>query len=227
MPTAGLDYVAPAVRTMRNFFGRFGTVGASFRGIANFITPVAVVDRYRDDSEGSIFSLTATSNTAAGSQAALAFGSVTDDWELHAASWSVFTPIQPPVTRRYNMMIYTPDFTFIPVVTPAPVGFFVPGLNPDFAFTLGSVTGIAGHNPTLPSRFGRLPFQSLFLSSTSTTGPSGSAQFREARFDPPIRVYRDVTLGFTVLEPAANAIDNTVSISYAIRPRTTAGPRTG
>jgi len=226
VPPSGLDYVAPAVRTMRNFFGRYGTVGASFRGIWNGIIPVAVVDRYRDDTEGSLFGLTATNTQPAGVHSAFAFGSISDDWELVACNVGVqHTGPLPGATERFNFMLYTPDFTFIPVTTPSPVGFFVPGLNTDFAFTLGSVTGVAGHNPTLPTRFGTFPFDTSSLSNFSAVGnvfPRG-----ERQFDPPIRIYRDVTLGLTMIEQPTIPLSITVSIRYSIRPRTTAGPRTG
>jgi len=227
VPTTGLDFLAPAVRTMRNFYGRFGTVGnASIRGVYNGLLPVAVVDRFRDDTEGSLFSLTATAQAIAGSHAAFTMGSVTDDWELHALSWGIFFASAPGSTTRLNLMVYTPDFTFIPVVTPAPAGFFVPGLNPDFAFTLGSLTAIAGHNPTLPGRFGRFPFSTLTMSSLASP-PNTNTQNAEVRFDPPIRIYRDVSLGMTIIERPTVAVDHTISATYTIRPRTTPGPSTG
>lgn len=226
MPVAGLDFVAPAVRTMRNFFGRFGTVGASFRGVFNGIVPVAVIDRFRDDTEGSQFGLTATAIVPANRNAAFSMGSVNDDWELHRLSWGVFNAVAPAATIRQNLMIYTPDFTFTPVTTPAPVGFFVPGLNTDFAFTLSSVNCVAGHNPGVPARFGIFPFTTLTFRSTG--GPSfGNVQNTSVAFDPPIRVYRDVSLGFTVVEQATVATEHTISASYTVRPRTTPGPRTG
>lgn len=226
MPVSGLDWTAPAVRTMRNFFGRYGTVGASFRGIFTGITPVAVIDRYRDDSEGSQFGLAATAVVPAARNAAFSMGSITDDWELHRLSWGVFNAAAPPVTTPVNLMVYTPDFTFTPVTTPSPAGFFVPGLNTDFAFTLSSVNCVAGHNPTVPTRFGIFPFQTLTF-RTLAAGSGGNVQSASVAFDPPIRVYRDVSLGFTVVEQVGTATEHTISASYTVRPRTTPGPRTG
>lgn len=227
MPIAGLDYIPP-VRSFRNFFGRYGTTAGSIRGVFNGVIPVAVIDRYRDDTEGSVFALSATAQAIANTNAAFAVGSATDDWELLWANWGLFFPGLEPAANEFNLMVYTPDFTFNPVTTPAPAGFFVPGMNTDFAFTLGSVSMVAGHRVGLPTRFGLFPFMSFGWTPASTQPNSLEIRQRPmTTFDPPIRVYRDVTLGFLMLEAATRAMDVTVSIGYRIRPRTTDGPRTG
>lgn len=228
MPSFGIDWLAP-VRSFRNFFGTYGTTQGSVRGVLNAIVPVAVVDRYRDDDEGSIFSMTLTALCQSGNHAAFAVGSSADDWELHAASWGTFWPNgfpnSGPTWLTRNLMIYTPDVSYQPVETFAPAGIFVPGLNSDWAFTFGSVFGFAGYNSGLPSTFGRFPFD------TGNTARSGSPltqpdfQEMETRFDPPIRIYRDVTLGFIEIGTFGKDTDVTLSLSYRKRPRTTDGPR--
>jgi hypothetical protein len=224
VPIAGLDWLAP-VRSFRNFFGRYGTTSGSIRGVLNAIVPVAVVDRYRDDSEGSLFGLTATAIVPAGNYAAFVIGSPTEDWELLSARFGLFWYLNPPDWQFSNLMIYTPDTSYNPLQTPAPVGFYVPGLNTDWSYTLGSVVAIAGYNATLPPRFGYFPFESddkgpsRLMNDTSYRTPG-------ANFNPPLRVYRDVSLGLVVTSTFPRDVDASLSILYRIRPRTTDGPRT-
>lgn len=225
MPLPGMDYLPP-VRSFRDFFGRYGTTTGSIRGVWNGILPVAVVDKYRDDTEGSIFGMTATAQATANRFAAFVFGSPSDDWELLGAAWGFFLPVgAPAVDHQFNLMMYMPDATYNPVQTPAPAGLFVPGLTPDFNFTLGSVQGIAGHNATLPGRFGFFPFQTLTLRALATPART-IVQDKFTPFDPPTRVYRDISLGFVMTETVTVALDVTLSLLYRIRPRTTDGPRT-
>jgi len=197
--------------------------------VFNGIVPVAVVDRYRDDTEGSVFALSATSQTIANRWASFAIGSPSDDWELLYANYGIFFPgTAPTVNVELALMIYTPDASFNPVTTPSPAGFFVPGLNTDFAFTLGSVSAVAGYRNGIPSRFGLFPFMTFGWTPAST--PPFGLEIRQrplTTFDPPIRVYRDVTLGFIMIDRANRAMDVTLTIGYRIRPRTTDGPRTG
>ena len=222
MPVSGLDYLAP-VRSFVNFFGRYGTVRGRVRGIWNGIIPVAVVDRYRDDDEGSLFSIQAPAVVPAGQFAAFAMGSPTDDWELLACNWGDFNG-GVGINEVLNYFVYTPDATYTPVVTPSPAVLWTPGLNTDWSFTLGSVTMTSGHNPTQPVRWGFHP------QAAQATGPGvfvGSHFGIPYTFDPPLRVYRDVTLGFMAMETRLVARNPWLSVLYRIRPRTTDGPRTG
>lgn len=229
MPSAGIDWLSPS-RTLRNLFGRYGITGGSIRGLYNAVMPVVVVDRYRDDTEGSQFAITATSlNVPAGRLPAFAFGSPDDDWELHGANFGTYDWQAAVVSRSTNCMIYTPDFTYVPVQTPSPAGFSQPGLNTNFPFTVSSVSGVAGHNAAAPwpARFGFFPFESRLTSAARPLHSFDDYQNPAVTFDPPIRVYRDVTLGFLVVEPVLKIRDVSVSIRYTVRPRTTPGPRTG
>lgn len=226
MPSSGIDWQSPS-RTLRNFFGRYGITGGSIRGLYNGLLPVAVVDRYRDDSEGSQFALTMVSRCVSPNYASFAMGSPNDDWELHGLNFGVYWPLVfPAVLERFNLMIYTPDFTYVPVETPNPPGLYTPGLNTDFAFTLSSVSGAAGYNSALPARWG------FFGPKTSVTpmgviGLPHTLYDSEIHFDPPIRVYRDVTLGMIVPDSHLDDFYAYVSARYTVRPRTTLGPRTG
>jgi hypothetical protein len=230
MPAFGIDWLAP-VRSFRNFFGTYGTTQGSIRGVLNAIVPVAIVDRYRDDEEGSLFALTATANVNAGDHAAFVFGSPSDDWELYAVNKAIFfpngLPTDPTQWLTFNLMMYTPDSTYQPVEFPSPAGLYVPGLNLDWAFTVGSVTGIAGYNTTLPPRFGCFPFETQNKAQTSANLPGPDFHTSERVFDPPIRVYRDVSLGFIMIGTFNKDYDVSVSIRYRLRQRTTDGPRTG
>lgn len=222
-PAFGLDFLAP-VRSFRNFFGRFGTTSGSIRGVFNAIIPVAVVERYRDDTEGSLFALTMVNITAPFQFPAFAAGSPVDDWELLGVNLGFFAPLAGS-SAYFGLNVYTPDATYVPVQTVNPVGFWQPGLNTDWSFTLGSVTGVAGSNTTLPPRLGFYPVESP---RTWTTGGGMIFIGPAYSFDPPIRVYRDVTLGFIVdMTMRADTPSFFVTMLYRIRPRTTDGPRTG
>lgn len=225
---AFIDWLPP-VRSMRNFFGTYGTTTGSIRGVLNGIIPVAMVDRYRDDDEGSLFGMTVTAQGDANDHSTVAFGSSQNDWELVAANWGWFWPLGHPsgTVMMGNIMMYTPPSTFQPITTFRPSGIFVPGLTPDWSFTFGSVNGFAGYNPNLPPIFGSFPFESHAKTTSSTLLNSVDFNWQEAVFDPPIRIYRDVVLAFTQIETFSRDMDLTVSIRYRERPRTTAGPATG
>lgn len=218
----GFSYKRPT-RIFRNFFGRYGSVGASIRGVWDGIIPVAVVDRYRDDTEGSHYGLRvnyiASGNTGF---AAIAMGSPSDDWELDQLTIGAFVPSFTNV-QAITAMIYTPDAFYVPVVNPQPATISTPGLQTDFSFTLGSVTGVGGWNPTLPARWGHILGPSIPITAASP----GSTIYETYRFNPPIRVYRDVTLGILFLNNDTAGYSGTVSALYRIRPRTTDGPKTG
>jgi hypothetical protein len=226
MPAWGIDWLAP-VRSFRNFFGTYGTTQGSIRGVLNAIVPVAIVDRYRDDDEGSLFGMTCTAAVPSNKYAAFSFGSVADDWELYAMNFGASWSNVPGNWSLHTLMIYTPDSTYQPVQHFAPAGIWVPGMNTDWSFTLGSVTGITGYNDTLPARFGTMPFKSDTKGSTSPIYATVRFQNPEVVFDPPIRVYRDVSLSVVNVEAVSKQVDVTVSLRYRIRPRTTDGPRTG
>lgn len=222
MPVSGLDYLAP-VRSFRNFFGRYGTTVGAIRGVWNGIIPVAVVDRYRDDTEGSLFGINAVAIVPANRHPAFAFGSPSEDWELLSCNFGTFND-GAGITERIEYFVYTPDATYTPVDVPSPAVFWTPGLNLDWSFTLSSVTGLGGHNAALPPRWG------FHVQESELVGPGQyvGIGWREAHvFDPPLRVYRDVTLGFIQVQARLVASQSWCDILYRMRPRTTDGPRTG
>lgn len=174
--------------------------------------------------------MSCTAQCASGNHAAFAFGSSQDDWELVAANVSYFWPSGLPPSPTWltrNLMMYTPDASYTPIQNFSPAGFYVPGLQTDWSFTLGSVKGFVGYNGTLPGIFGSFPFETHNTSSSSTPLVSVDFQTNEVRFDPPIRIYRDVTLGFILIETFSRSLDVTLTIRYRLRSRTTDGPRTG
>lgn len=219
----GPSWLAP-VRAMRNFFGRYGTTGAGMRGLYTGIVPVAVVDRYRDDTEGSLYGMTMFNVTAPNEIPAFAMGSPVDDWELTALNVGQFLP-SAIGNNWLTPFVYTPDSTYLPVVNVNPVGFWEPGLITNWAFNLGSVTGLAGSNPTMPARIG---FYATGSFEVNPVEVGVQTQGNAFMFDPPIRVYRDVTLGILLdLRLTGTTPSYFCSALYRIRPRTTDGPRTG
>lgn len=219
---SGLGWLSP-VRSFRNFFGRYGTVSGSMRGLFNGIVPVAVVDRFRDDTEGSLFGMQMFCNATAARFPAFAMGSPQDDWELLALNTGILGPVGAG-NEAPNFMVYTPDATYQPIQALNPLGVFTPGLNLDWSFTLSTVTGVAGSNATLPGRNGffpetghRLPV--AFVGVNHLTGAY--------TFDPPLRVYRDVTLGILGDLARVGTTTYMASVLWRVLPRTTDGPRTG
>lgn len=219
----GPTWLAP-VRAMRNLFGRYGITGGQIRGLYSGIVPVAVVDRYRDDSEGSLYGMTMVNVTGVLQYPAFAMGSGVDDWEVLALNCGGYFPSPMGFDDWLVPFVYSPDSTYLPVVTVNPLGFYEPGLVTNWSYTLGSVQGLCGSNPTLPPRIGFYPtgtYQTRLDVGTSTQGNAFA-------FDPPLRVYRDTTLGI-ILDIALTGTTPSffVSVLYRIRPRTTDGPRTG
>lgn len=241
MPVPGLDYIGIS-RGFRSFFQRWGATEArNFRAVFNAVVPVALVDRFRDDDEGSLFALSATSNGAPQQFSAVAFGSGRNEWELHAFNLGMARVGVTAGVITEQIHLFTPIEPYNPVVN-APLGPFVPGLITNEAFTFGSVRGFGGANTALPPIEGMLVYQgtvgpSPFAGVTIETslawdGPSGGSrifgrdlQSRPTyRFDPPLRVRRDQTLAFQTLhrhtlgDPPPDSVILTASILYNERP---------
>lgn len=194
-----------------DLFGRWGDSRTQIRGMLDHSVPVVVVDRFRDDEEGSVFGLHGQGNGAVNSFSSVSFGSVVNDWELHQVTSLSYSASAVPFTTLIHM--FTPIFPYNPALIQTPVGFFRPGLINNRAFTFGTVTAIGGNNPAFPTVVG--PTLMPFAFGSSTLDFSFPVVF-----DPPIRVYRDTTLTFQWLGDVFGvSVTIFVDILYTERPK--------
>lgn len=213
----------PHARNLQDFLGRWSSPVGNLRSVLEGVIPVALVDRFRDDTEGSVFGLSASTPGVAGFFPAVAWGSAVNDWELHQL-W--FRSSLAPVLRIPAAHLFTPIDPYNPVATPAPVGFFVPGLLLNKPFTLGSVTAVAGGNAALAPIIGPV-LDAEFAFDSGAPGLQLRYPIRTGgwKFDPPIRVYRGVTLALQGVEAIPAFLHPLeVEILYTERPRVTRGP---
>lgn len=208
---------AQNVKNFTDLFLRWGGAGDNIRGILNLAVPTVVVDRFRDDDEGSIFGLQAVTNGVNNQFSAVAFGSAVNDWEL----WQITVASQifpTPATfldRGWHM--FTPIDPYNPVVNLSPVGLFSPGLLLNRAFTFGSVSGVGGANPVSAVPQGPVGF---LQGQNSFTAHNMLPLDDHYRFDPPLRIPRDVTFAVqSLIAYAAARIELRVSLWYNERPK--------
>jgi len=205
---------AQSTRNFLDLFGRFGDPRRNLRGVADWAQPVVVADRFRDDDEGSVYGIQAFTPGAANEFSSVAFGSAVNDWDCLAFA---IEQVGGGV-HQFDVHLFTPIAPYNPVVNLNPVGLFQPGLITDRAFTFRSVQGVGGTAPTLPAIFG--PLTEFF--TTNSTGRSSVNMWREGGFfNPPIRIYKDVTLCLQqkALGAGGARIDMTCSILYVERPK--------
>ncbi len=210
----------PITKRTLDFFGRWGDPRTNLRSMLSGVMPVAVVDRFRDDDEGSIYGINAFSGGTANEFPAVAFGSGTNDWELLAitALWVDWNLAQ--FSKDFEFHMFTPINPYNPVLTPSPVGFFNNGLLTNRAFTFGTVIALGGTNPNVPVILGPTLNQ-----RQAGVGSTGEFQcFRSASapvFDPPIRIYRDTTLAIQFIGGIGITVPTAMvcSILYRERPK--------
>lgn len=192
------------------------------------VIPVAVVDTFRDDEEGSIFGVSAFSLGAANEHPTVSFGSSVNDWELLGLTQLGFNSNSKPTPFIFQIMVFTPIFPFNPATTINPFGVFQAGILSNRNFTFGTVQGIGGAVAVPPAIFGP-----DIAGPTNSTNPSPSpftmaaGMIPWAPFPVPLRIYRDVTLTFMlVLNPAAGVgfapPELNVSILVRERPKVSA-----
>jgi len=214
----------PITKRVLDLFGRWGDSRTNLRSMMDSVIPVVVVDRFRDDDEGSVFGMSAFaagSPAVAGQLPSVSFGSAVNDWEL----------IQVVCTQiRFNLNLpglnqahlFTPIAPYNPALTPSPVGFFGPGLLPNRNFTFGTLQAIGGYNPAPPGIIGMSFVCPFVLGNFSRSAPVVDLRYS---FATPIRIYRDVTLTIQwvgTVDPADFA-DLDVSILYRERPKVSVG----
>jgi len=185
------------------------------------VLPVVVVDRFRDDDEGSIFGINAFCSGTANEFPSCSFGSGENDWELLAITalwvdWNLL--ISSSKTLEFHL--FTPINPYNPVQTPAPAGFFQTGLLTNRAFTFGTVIGLGGTNPAPPTIPGPTLNEFIFPASQGTIRNCFEAQPGPV-YDPPIRIYRNVTLTIQFIGTIGVVIPTRMvcSILYRERPK--------
>lgn len=147
--------------TARNFLGladRWGTPrGTNVSSILSGVLPVTIVERFRDNLEGSLFGTTAETLGNDNEFSAVIFTSVSRSWEIHSAniSWDIVAEPEVLPVKNYleGLHVFNPINPYNPVVN-SPAGFFVPGLINNREFTFGGVIGISGTNPLPPAILG-------------------------------------------------------------------------
>jgi hypothetical protein len=238
MPVPGVDWI-PHSRNMLSWARQWGTpFGQNFRSVLNSVIPVSVVDRYRDNEEGSVYGMT-VDGPDIGLQARFAacvFSSIDNDVEFHVHSvnwwYGIDSDVASAVAQNVGVQMFIPIAPFNPVVTDT-VGLFVPGLITDEQFTFGSVRALAGSSNSRPAIDGFfLDLGTEVLSNANPWGtgtgprssgwwaqqPNGEVTGRDRRsqntrnFDPPIRVRTFESLAFQLNLPTSGAGPRPVDI---------------
>lgn len=210
----------PITKRTLDFFGRWGDSRTNLRGMLDTVLPVAVVDRFRDDAEGSIFGIQAFAAAGPANQfPSVSFGSGVNDWELLAVT-QMELQLSLVGNRVVHAHMFTPIEPYNPAATPAPVGFFANGLLTNRDFTFGTVQAIGGYNPALPPLFGP-GIQGPFVLNNAARSPIILDLAEAYNFPIPIRIYRDTTLTFQWIGTNTGTIDMDVSILYRERPKVT------
>lgn len=212
----------PITKRVLDLFGRWGDSRTNLRSMMDGIIPVVVVDRFRDDDEGSVFGLSAFASAGpAGELPSVSFGSAVNDWELIQI---VTTQIRfsTNTARLIQTHLFTPVAPYNPALTPSPVGFFGPGLIPNRNFTFGTVVAIGGYNPVPPTFTGLNLIAPRASGAFTRTSPIVDLRYQ---FSTPIRIYRDVTLTIQWIGTVAGGefADMDVSILYRERPKVSVG----
>lgn len=204
----------PVTKRTLDLFGRWGDSRTQLRSLLDVAVPVVVVDRFRDDTEGSIFGIHARGGSVGLEFPSVSFGSAVNDWELHAVTSLSYSSTSTPST--VGIHLFTPIFPYNPALNPSPVGIFRPALINNRAFTFGTVQAVGGSNPAFPPAAGPSLMPFVFGGSTLDF-------FQPFAFDPPIRVYRDTTLTFQWFgDTSPTGLSIFIDILYVERPKVSA-----
>lgn len=159
MPVSGLDWKFQ-VKDMSRLFRRWGSHASNVRGVFNGILPVQIIDRWRDDGEGSLYSLFAGVTAAAfynGQHPSIAFGTFDERVEIEILGWQAyfrFITNRPVSTWNTVAHIFSPQTPYNPVAFLSPAGQFVPGLITNYSFHLSTAFALAGYNAAMPAYAG-------------------------------------------------------------------------
>lgn len=181
----------PTNKNLSGLLGRWGALSRNFASLFRGVLPVVVVDRFRDDDEGSVWSMEVLGPAAVGGELpACMLANLGDSVELELLALSVRVPGLFNLAGLVVCDLFTPIDPYNPVVNNA-AGLFIPGLITNAPFTFGVARGLSGSNPVVNSPGGftfDLPIQ---LTETGSTPDRNIVLGRVLSFDPPIRVYRD------------------------------------
>lgn len=182
------------------------------------IIPVAIVDDFKDDDRGSIFGINAFTGGTANQFPAVSWGSSQNDWEVLAVTSLLVNYnflVMGNLLNEFHM--FTPIAPYNPVQTLNPAGFFPTGLITNRAFTFGTVVALGGSNPAVPLLIG----PTLGSHTVSTTSARDNKWHRVPwqRFDPPIRIYKDVTFTIQYIGTIGVAIPTAMEVSILYRER--------
>lgn len=213
-------------RNFQDWFGSWGSSTRNVQAIYDGVVPVAVVDEFRDDTQGSLYAISAFTPGLFGEHSAVAMGSAVNDIEVFSVSArAIHQPGGFALGNNDPLHLFTPINPYNPVANPLPVGFFSPGLITNKAFTFGSVTAVAGTNAVLPLIIG-FEWNNPWIHSDASQGGVAfgwASGLDVVRFDPPIRVYRNTTLAVQQLDAIGpgELVQFQVTFLYRERPRTT------
>lgn len=219
-----LEEWASHARNFSDFFGRWRSPFSNLRSIWNSCIPVAVVDRFRDDEEGSLYGCTCSSVGAINEYTAAVLFNPEHDIEVHAITcWQGFTYLTFwPSFMMAGFHIFTPIIPYNPIQNNL-AGAFRGGLLTNRAFTFPTSLGFTGTNPALPPIWGEWHKSgpAVYDSLRNTYFDSGNCVY----FDPPIRLYRGRSLCVqTTRASVSYPVEVNISFRWTERPRTTPGP---
>lgn len=216
-------------RAFQGFLGRWGIAGANLRSVWNTVFPVAIVDRYRGEEEGSLYALTAETPGALNEHPAIFFGAISEvetrdnvELEIIGISAGFGASATPPDSIDPGLFhVFTPIAPYNPVVNLNPVGVFIPGMFLNRAFTRGSGIAFAGTNPAFPAYEGAIGWQTHMRrdSQLSTTPNRSLAEFEAGNMylPEPIRIHAGFGLAFQLFNPGSLILRLRVSLLYRQR----------
>lgn len=217
----------PITKRVLDLFGRWGDPRTNLKSMMDSIIPVVVVDRFRDDDEGSIFGISAFTQTGggfAGEFPSISFGSGVNDWELLGVTAFFVNYNGNTGVKFFNIHMFTPIEPYNPALSPSPVGVFPSGMLTNRAFTFGTVSAIGGYNPAPPAILGPT-IAGPFLTGVGTQSVGVIDNFGNMMQPVPIRIYRDTTLTMQyvgTLGVGVNTVELDISILYRERPKVSA-----
>lgn len=195
----GLGTVQPAVGS-QGFFTRWGAV-AQLRSIWNTIVPVAVVDRWRGDDDGSVRGITAVCNGNVNEYPCVVFLAPTGQpgksdviFEVDLVSFRRWVS-QDPGNFIYDLHLFSPEAAYNPIQNLSPIGIYNPGFSTHPNANWGSVVGLGGTNPALGSYVG-WTMQKRTSPTTAAGWWHSPSDTHPKPFNPPIRVFPGYMLAF-------------------------------
>lgn len=228
MPVSGLDWKYQ-VKDLSRLFRRWGSHASNIRGVFNGILPVQIVDRWRDEDEGSLFAMTIWADAqgiTAGWHPSCVIGTIDDDTETEILGWQAWYRWRSTFTAGlvipHKLHLFTPIAPYTPLDVANPVGFYTPGMITDYGFTFGNTRGIGGFAaalPPLPSYHGYMVMNKHQTSPTISIWYSAADQAGSLSLDRPIRLPPGSSFAWQLENYPASSrrVDLQVSVIYRER----------